>query len=74
MFEEIGRDGGEMADGSVKRGRGVEVWLGEDGPAGTQNVMVERVVEGSDLQAVESDDVAMAMWQALDESVQAQPT
>ena len=40
-----------------------------DGPAVTQNLMVERVIEGSDLQAVESDDVAMAIRQALDESV-----
>jgi hypothetical protein len=41
LVEEIGRDGGEMADGSVERGRNVEVWLGEDGPAGPHNVMVE---------------------------------
>ena len=73
MVEETGRDGGEMADGSVKWGRRVEVWLGEDGPAGTQNVLIERVVEGGNLQTVERDDVAMAVRYALDESVHAQP-
>ena len=73
MVEELVRDGSELADGSVKRGGSVEVWLGEHGPARTQNVLLERVVEGGDLQTVERDDVAMAVWHALDESVQAQP-
>ena len=72
-MEEIGRDGGEIADGSVERGRSVEVRLGHNGPSGTQNVMVERVVESGDLHTVESDDVAMAVWHALNESMQAQP-
>ena len=72
LVEEIGRDSSEMADGSVERGRSVEDSLGEDGPAGTENVVVERVVEGGDLHTVESDDIAMAMWHALDESVHAQ--
>jgi hypothetical protein len=42
-------------------------------PTATQNVMVQRVVEGGDLQTVESDDVTMGVWHAPDESVQAQP-
>jgi len=61
LFEEIGRDGGEMADGSVKQGRSIEVWLSHNGPAGTENVMVEPVVGGGDLQTIESDGVAMGV-------------
>ena len=59
MVEEIVRDGSELADGSVKRGGSGEVWLGEHGPARTQNVVVERVVEAGALPTIEGDPIAM---------------
>src|SRR5579859_5434123 len=61
-----------MADRGGDRLRSGTVRVGEDGPAWTEDVVIQGVVEAGHLPAVEGDHVAVRAWHALDESVQAQ--
>jgi len=68
VLEELARGVRDMVDGCCDGVRDGSVRLCEYGPAWAEDVVVEGVVEASDLPTVEGDVITVGAWHALDES------
>ena len=62
LLKEIAGGIGEVADGCGDRLGSGSAWLGEDGPAWTEDVVIQGVVEASHLPTVEGDHIAVRAW------------